>query len=480
MAARIREQVSEPESSVRGLPATLEVGTGTALRLDGSIDASLLPLRAIRVVVGEHEREVDGFGLARSKAEGETILWWAVVPVSASIAQGAAEVRLIADRATGDSVEIALGEVQLEVGARPATAATATDGSAPLIAVCMATYEPSEEWLRRQLDSIRAQTWSRWICVISDDASSPEAFAVLERAVGDDSRFVVSRSGDRLGFYDNFQRAIRMAPPEAGLIAPCDQDDRWDPDKLEALSATLAGSPGAALAYSDMRIADEHGRILSDTFWYLRRNRYDDIASVLIANTVTGAASMFRRELLDVALPFPPGGTPEHYHDQWLALCALALGEIAYLDRPTYDYTRHLDSVTIAAAAEFYVPPNGLRERAALRWRRLSRRLRMAIDGPNWRELYLERILMIRQLVAVLELRAGERVSPAKRRSLGLLTAADRSPRAAAWLAARVLRPLVRRNETMARERVLVGSLIWRAIVVRRARQGSISPRRIA
>ena len=39
------------------------------------------------------------------------------------------------------------------------------------------------------------------------------------------SRFVVSRSPRRLGFYRNFERALRLAPPGAPLIALCDQDD---------------------------------------------------------------------------------------------------------------------------------------------------------------------------------------------------------------------------------------------------------------
>ena len=67
------------------------------------------------------------------------------------------------------------------------------------------------------------------------------------------------------------------------------------------------------------------------------------MASLLVANTVTGAASLFRRELLDLALPFPPRhGTP--YHDHWLAAVALASGRIAYVDRPLYDYVQHRDA----------------------------------------------------------------------------------------------------------------------------------------
>jgi hypothetical protein len=42
------------------------------------------------------------------------------------------------------------------------------------------------------------------------------------------------------------------------------------------------------------------------------------------------------------------------------------------------------------------------------------------------------------------------------------LSSAERSPIGAGWLALRCLRPLIGRNETLARERVLLGGLIWR------------------
>ena len=41
------------------------------------------------------------------------------------------------------------------------------------VAICMATHEPPIALFRRQVDSIRAQTHPHWICVISDDCSSP-------------------------------------------------------------------------------------------------------------------------------------------------------------------------------------------------------------------------------------------------------------------------------------------------------------------
>ncbi len=55
---------------------------------------------------------------------------------------------------------------------------------------------------------------------------------------------------------------------------------------------------------------------------------------------MTGAASLFRRELLEDALPFPPAQFA-HFHDHWIGLTALALGDIAFVDRPLYDYVQH-------------------------------------------------------------------------------------------------------------------------------------------
>ena len=45
--------------------------------------------------------------------------------------------------------------------------------------------------------------------------------------------------------------------------------------------------------------------MIAETYWSGRRNNHTNFASMLIANTVTGAASLFTREMLEYALPFP-------------------------------------------------------------------------------------------------------------------------------------------------------------------------------
>jgi glycosyltransferase involved in cell wall biosynthesis len=208
----------------------------------------------------------------------------------------------------------------------------------PRVAICMATYNPQQELFRRQIESISEQSHESWICLISDDDSHPDAFATIKETIGDDQRFRVERNPTRLGVYRNFERVLRSVPTDAELVALADQDDRWESDKLAVLAERIAA--GATLAYSDMRIVDPEGEVVSPTFWTDRRKNSDDLGALVIANSITGAASMFRSQLLEYLLPFP-NATTDLMHDHWIAMVAMSLGGIAYVDRPLYDYVQH-------------------------------------------------------------------------------------------------------------------------------------------
>jgi glycosyltransferase involved in cell wall biosynthesis len=426
-------------------PDPIRVGGGTAFYVGGTMPPGVAA--GARVRAGSIEFPIDAHSMPEERRYERGELWWTMVTVPGD-----------APLAAGD----------------PPRPEPLTDETGARIAICMATWEPDPARLRVQLDSIRAQSRDDWVCVISDDCSSPEAFAAIEREIAGDARFLLSRAPERLGFLRNFERAIGLAPASAELIALADQDDRWDEDKLDVLAAALDRAPDALLAYSDVRIADSAGRVLSDTYFFERRNNAASMASMLITNNVTGAASMFRRELLATALPFPPGGTgQELYHDHWLALCALAQGPLAYVDRPTHDYTRHDASVTVSDAEGHWVaPPRGRLGALSMRLRRYARRLRLASRSPGWRTGYVGRYLLIRQLGTILLLRLGrERIAPRHLRDIDRLLAAETSPAAALWLLARSFRPWIGRNDTLGRERVVFGGILWRKLAGRRGRR---------
>lgn len=401
----MRAQLESP------LPASLPAGAATAVLLYGQCPGA----RRVELVVDGVRYRPSAAGMPRDG------VFWGVVAVAARSEVGVA--------ANGEIATLG----RIEAAAREPPPGTPVDPD--VIAVCMATHEPDPELLRAQVESLKAQTDERWVCVVSDDASSPERFAALREIVGDDERFVVSRSETRLGFYRNFERALRLAPPGAELVALCDQDDRWYADKLATLRAALGD---AQMVFSDQRLVERDGRVRRASLWEGRENDHASLASLLVANSVTGAACLMRRDVVERGLPFPdaPG---IQFHDHWLGLVALAGGEVAYVDRPLYDYVQHADAV--------FGEVSGGRKRDAPGW--WGRQRAAYFLG------YLGRVVQARALLV----RCGDRLTPAERRELERFVAAERSPTACAWLAARAWR---HRRATLASELELVGGIGWR------------------
>jgi len=393
----------------------------------------------LRILVDGAPHRPSAYGMPRRDQPVRDSGFWGTVAIPARGAAGSVDVGVEVTLDDGASVTATLAEIEIIVsGDAPAPPRTGSS-----IAVCMATFEPDPALLEAQLSSLREQQDQEWICVISDDCSAPERYAEIERAVGDDRRFVLSRSEVRLGFYRNFERALSMAPAGVELIALCDQDDRWHPDKLATLRAALAANPRAILAYSDMRLVEHDGTLLRDTLWRGRRNNYDNLASMVVANTITGAATLFRRELLELLLPFPD--TPGYqFHDHWLGIAALAAGEIAYVDRPLYDYVQHPGAV-------FGDVTHGRRRGRE----RTPRRAHAA---------YFHGYLAREAQAATVLARAGERLDPPKRRALERFIACDSSPAALAWLAVRPARALAGRTETLASESELAYGVLWKQL----------------
>ena len=174
------------------------------------------------------------------------------------------------------------------------------------------------------------------------------------------------------------------------------------------LSAT-APLVGIAGGRRELVFALSDGTVLSPTYWATRRNNYANFASLLLANTVTGAASMFRRELLDVLLPFPPG-FGDAFHDHWLSCVALACGEMRFVDRPLYDYVQHQGNVVGHYAPEPLPPHVRLG-----RWLAFLRPSRLAMNCRGFlatgRATYFAHALRIRQWTRTLSARCGGRTA---------------------------------------------------------------------
>lgn len=407
------------------LPSRLAVGGGLVLPLLGRAPGA--EAVALRAGAGP-------WTAAEACGLGPDARFWALLALDGACAGTTLGIGARVS-AGGRNAEAELARLSIEPRA-PAPPA----GDPGRIAICLPAHEPDPALLGAQLDSLRAQTHTGWVCLIDDDASSPAGRAVIRDAVSGDPRFVVREHDERAGVYRNAERALGDLPGDAGLIALCDQDDRWAPQKLERLAAALAAQPGAALAHSDLRVVDRDGAVLAPTAWTGRARSEDRLRDLVTANTVTGAASLLRRALLADALPFPVPIGPDAFHDHWLALCAAATGPVAYVDAPLMDYVQHEANVL------GHQPVRGPRSGAP--------------RADRWRASYAEVLLHRQALAMTLLLRCGPRMTSRERRELQRTAAGPRAPLA---LAARAVSGATRPRRTLGHEwRALRGAL-WLA-----------------
>ena len=124
------------------------------------------------------------------------------------------------------------------------------------VSVALATYN-GERHIRRQLESLAAQSHLPAELVVTDDCSNDNTVAIIDEFARTASFPVnIYQNKDRLGFRANFMRAASLCQSE--LISFCDQDDYWYSQKI-ATSVKPLNDPEVLLTYHNADIVAEDG-----------------------------------------------------------------------------------------------------------------------------------------------------------------------------------------------------------------------------
>lgn len=204
--------------------------------------------------------------------------------------------------------------------------------SYPLISIAMATYN-GEKYLKKQLDSIYAQTYKKIEVIVTDDCSTDKTVEILEQySKMHGLKYFINE--ENLGFVKNFEKAITLCRGE--YIALSDQDDIWETDKIHTLYDHIKDN---LLIHSDASLIDESGEITAssytqDSHKVLRKN----IIEYFFNNDVTGCTMMFSKKLLSTVLPMPENTIS---HDWWIAIQAKQQGETIYVPKALVQYRQH-------------------------------------------------------------------------------------------------------------------------------------------
>ncbi len=234
------------------------------------------------------------------------------------------------------------------------------------ISISMATYNGAL-YLQQQLESLINQVLLPDELVITDDGSSDDSMALIKefaRHAPFPVEIVINES--RLGYRANFMKNAALCKHD--LIAFCDQDDIWHPDKLSQIANTFSNTD-VLLSYHNARLIDKSGLVTG------RAN----IAKVRPLNSPSsihpytwglGFLLVFHRSLMQFADLWPESiDTIELHnpmaHDMWIYFLASVFGSIAYIDLDLVDYRQHGQN-TVGFQWKTQSPWKNLQSKAAL------------------------------------------------------------------------------------------------------------------
>lgn len=207
------------------------------------------------------------------------------------------------------------------------------------ISVVMATYN-GVRFLREQLDSLFVQTRMMDELIVYDDASEDETVSILrdyQRRYPSIVRIYIQKQ--RAGYIQNFADALRMA--EGEIIFLCDQDDIWNPDKIEIMSMWLETHPKADCLNSAVDYVDEQGSLLkAPPQKMMIVDEYTEISfsEILLHNISMGCTMAFRKTIRNSYLQT---SSFQSAHDWEINMIAAARHTLYYVNQPLMRYRIH-------------------------------------------------------------------------------------------------------------------------------------------
>ena len=120
----------------------------------------------------------------------------------------------------------------------------------PTFSIITPVYDVAPEWLRKCIESVRAQHYPYWeLCICDDASTNPDTCKVLDEYTAIDSRIRIARLAKNSGIAAASNRAVEIATGE--FIACLDNDDEIAPEALFEITKFLNQHPDTDFLYTD-------------------------------------------------------------------------------------------------------------------------------------------------------------------------------------------------------------------------------------
>ena len=215
------------------------------------------------------------------------------------------------------------------------------------ISIGMTTYN-GEKYLKKQLDSIITQTHKNIEIIICDDCSTDNTVNIIKEYLKQFNFIKLYINKKNLGYARNFEKAIKLSSSK--YIALSDQDDIWEPQKLELLLKNIQKEENnidlPLLIHSDLTMINDEDKIFNTSYFKYRKyklKKEKDLGHILGPCGVMGNTIMFNKALKEKILPFP---VYIENHDYWISLINEIFGKRITLDNKLVKYRIHTTNVS--------------------------------------------------------------------------------------------------------------------------------------
>ena len=273
----------------------------------------------------------------------------------------------------------------------------------PEVGILMCTFQGGRHVVA-QLESIAAQTHPRWRLWASDDGSTDDTLANLGRyrsQWGADRLSVIR--GPSAGFAANFRSLTCRAEIDADFFAWADQDDIWQPDKLQRALAWLQSVPPGVPALYGTRtlLTDGDDQPIGMSPLFTRPPSFANALVQCIAGCNTMVFNQAARELFIQASAEGDAVPPD-----WLMylLVAGCEGRVHYDPLPSVRYRQHGQNLS------------GSNLSLRGRWQRA--RLLMGGEFRSWVDANLERLAQVSHRMPAHHLAVLDEFAQARQRHL--------------------------------------------------------------
>ncbi len=130
--------------------------------------------------------------------------------------------------------------------------------NSPTVSVIVPVYN-TEKYLRRCLDSILAQTFTDWECLVIDDGSTDDSSAICDEYAAADSRFRVFHKANGGA---SATRNFGLDKYKGEYVIFIDSDDFWNSNDCLNKLVSIADTTGADLVRGEYQKVDENDNVI--------------------------------------------------------------------------------------------------------------------------------------------------------------------------------------------------------------------------